>query len=121
MVISADKNVRYEDVINVMDILQQQHIQKVGLLTQVQAMSATAYYEPHKVPAGVLALVVHSLFFALLYFGFNWNRQVFSNPQHDCAVMVRAFLKRLSRNGSLQKSKSFRRRSRSKNQRNPTS
>ncbi|MGA9666215.1 MAG: TonB C-terminal domain-containing protein [Gallionella sp.] len=43
-------------------------------------MSATAYYEPHKVPAGVLALVVHSLFFALLYFGFNWNRQVFSNP-----------------------------------------
>ena len=23
---------------------------------------------------------MHSLFFALLYFGFNWNRQVFSNP-----------------------------------------
>ena len=34
VVISADKSVRYEEVINVMDILQQQHIQKVGLLTQ---------------------------------------------------------------------------------------
>ena len=34
VVISADRNVRYEEVINVMDVLQQQHIQKVGLLTQ---------------------------------------------------------------------------------------
>jgi biopolymer transport protein TolR len=34
VVISADKNVRYEAVIKVMDLLQQQHIQKVGLLTQ---------------------------------------------------------------------------------------
>ena len=37
VVISADKNVRYEEVINVMDVLQQQHIQKVGLLTQIRA------------------------------------------------------------------------------------
>src|SRR5487761_2496765 len=29
VVISADKNVRYEEVINVMDMLQQQHIQKI--------------------------------------------------------------------------------------------
>ena len=36
VVISADKNVRYEEVINVMDVLQQQHIQKVGLLTQTK-------------------------------------------------------------------------------------
>jgi biopolymer transport protein TolR len=36
VVISADKNVRYEEVINVMDLLQQQHIQKVGLLTQAR-------------------------------------------------------------------------------------
>jgi colicin import membrane protein len=43
-------------------------------------MSATVYYEPYKFPAGVLALVVHSMFFALLYFGFNWNRQPFSTP-----------------------------------------
>jgi colicin import membrane protein len=43
-------------------------------------MSATVYYEPYRLPAGILALVVHSVFFALLYFGFNWNRQSFSNP-----------------------------------------
>jgi len=36
VVISADRNVRYEEVINVMDLLQQQHIQKVGLLTQAR-------------------------------------------------------------------------------------
>lgn len=36
VVISADKNVRYEEVINVMDVLQLQHIQKVGLLTQAR-------------------------------------------------------------------------------------
>ncbi len=36
VVISADKSVRYEEVINVMDILQQQHIKKVGLLTQAK-------------------------------------------------------------------------------------
>lgn len=39
-------------------------------------MSATVYYEPYKLPAGILALVVHSVFFALLYFGINWHRQV---------------------------------------------
>jgi len=37
VVISADKSVRYEEVINVMDVLQQQHIKKVGLLTQAKA------------------------------------------------------------------------------------
>ncbi len=36
VVISADKNVRYEEVINVMDMLQQQHIQKIGLLTRAK-------------------------------------------------------------------------------------
>jgi biopolymer transport protein TolR len=34
VVISADKNVRYEEVINVMDMLQQQHIRKIGLLAK---------------------------------------------------------------------------------------
>lgn len=43
-------------------------------------MSATVYSEPYKLPAGILAVLVHSLFFALLYFGFNWNRQILSNP-----------------------------------------
>ena len=34
VVIAADKNVRYEEVIKVMDILQQNQVQKVGLLAQ---------------------------------------------------------------------------------------
>ncbi|MCE7914928.1 MAG: protein TolR [Nitrosomonas sp. PRO4] len=34
VVIAADKSVRYEEVINVMDILQQNQVQKVGLLAQ---------------------------------------------------------------------------------------
>lgn len=34
VVIAADKNVRYEEVIKIMDILQQHQVQKVGLLAQ---------------------------------------------------------------------------------------
>lgn len=34
VVIAADKNVRYEEVIKIMDILQRHHVQKVGLLAQ---------------------------------------------------------------------------------------
>ncbi|MDO8412919.1 MAG: protein TolR [Gallionellaceae bacterium] len=34
VVISADKNVRYEEVINIMDVLQRQQIRKVGLLVE---------------------------------------------------------------------------------------
>lgn len=36
VVISADKNVRYEEVIKVMDMLQQQNIKKVGLLARIR-------------------------------------------------------------------------------------
>ncbi len=36
-------------------------------------MSTLAYYEPHKFSAGALALVVHAIFFSLLYFSFNWH------------------------------------------------
>ena len=36
VVISADKNVRYEEVINVMDVLQSQQVKKVGLLAQTR-------------------------------------------------------------------------------------
>lgn len=37
-------------------------------------MSAAAYYyEPNKLPAGILALLVHGVFFTLLYFGFSWQ------------------------------------------------
>ncbi len=38
-------------------------------------MNATVYYEPYKVPAGILALAVHCAFFVLLYFGFTWQTQ----------------------------------------------
>ncbi len=34
VVIAADKSVRYEEVMNVMDILQQQQVKKVGLLAR---------------------------------------------------------------------------------------
>lgn len=36
VVISADKNVRYEEVISMMDVLQRQQIKKVGLLAQTK-------------------------------------------------------------------------------------
>ncbi len=36
-------------------------------------MSALAYREPQKLPAAILALVVHAVFFSLLYFGINWH------------------------------------------------
>lgn len=38
-------------------------------------MSAIVYREPYKLPAGILAVVVHGAFFALLYFGFAWQTQ----------------------------------------------
>jgi colicin import membrane protein len=41
-------------------------------------MSATLNYEPFKLSAGLLALAVHLVFFALLYFGFSWQN---SPPQ----------------------------------------
>lgn len=36
-------------------------------------MNAAVYPEPCKLPAGILAVVVHGAFFALLYFGFTWQ------------------------------------------------
>jgi len=36
VVISADKKIRYEEVIKVMDMLQQQNVRKVGLLTRTR-------------------------------------------------------------------------------------
>jgi colicin import membrane protein len=36
-------------------------------------MNAVLSYEPFKLPAGILALAVHLLFFGLLYFGFSWQ------------------------------------------------
>lgn len=36
-------------------------------------MSSVVYPEPYKLPAGLMALAVHAVFFALLYFGFSWQ------------------------------------------------
>ncbi len=38
-------------------------------------MSAVAYSDPYKLPAGALALAVHGAFFVLLYFGVSWQAQ----------------------------------------------
>lgn len=38
-------------------------------------MNTAVYQEPYKLPAGILALTVHGVFFALLYFGFSWQTQ----------------------------------------------
>ena len=38
-------------------------------------MSAVVYPDPYKLPAGILALLVHIAFFTLLYFGFSWQTQ----------------------------------------------
>ena len=38
-------------------------------------MNAAAYSEPYKLPAGVLALVVHLVFFTFLYFGVSWHNE----------------------------------------------
>lgn len=38
-------------------------------------MSATLSYEPYQLPAGLMAVAVHAVFFALLYFGFTWQTQ----------------------------------------------
>lgn len=33
----------------------------------------SGWHEPYRLPAGVMALAVHGVFFALLYFGFDWQ------------------------------------------------
>ena len=38
-------------------------------------MSTVVYYEPYRLPAGILAVAVHGVFFVLLYFGFAWQAQ----------------------------------------------
>ncbi len=55
-------------------------------------MSTLTYPEPYKISAGALALLVHGVFFTLLYFGFSWQMQppqgmvvdIWENlPQHE--------------------------------------
>lgn len=47
-------------------------------------MNTVVYQEPYKLPAGILALVVHVAFFSLLYFGFSWQTQ----PRSPAAMSV---------------------------------
>ncbi len=47
-------------------------------------MNTVVYQEPNKLPAGILALVVHVAFFSLLYFGFSWQTQ----PRSPAAMSV---------------------------------
>jgi colicin import membrane protein len=36
-------------------------------------MTADVYHDPYRVPAWILAMLVHGAFFSLLYFGFSWQ------------------------------------------------
>jgi colicin import membrane protein len=47
-------------------------------------MNTVVYQEPYKLPAGILAMVVHAAFFSLLYFGFSWQTQ----PRSPAAMSV---------------------------------
>lgn len=47
-------------------------------------MNTAVYHDPYKLPAGILALIVHGLFFGLLYFGFSWQ----SEPVHAVPMSV---------------------------------
>ena len=38
-------------------------------------MSTLVYPEPYRLPAGLLAVAVHAVFFTFLYFGFSWHTQ----------------------------------------------
>lgn len=47
-------------------------------------MNASDYSEPYKLPAGLLALLVHAAFFSLLYFGLSWQ----THPLASAAMSV---------------------------------
>ena len=75
-------------------------------------MSATLSYEQQQLPAGLLALAVHGVFFALLYFSFSWQSQAVrtmsvdlwqSLPVHQPEIVPRAVPKRTQRPKSTPK------------------
>ena len=47
-------------------------------------MNTAVYHEPYKLPAGILAVLVHAAFFAFLYFGLAWQ----TRPQAQSAMSV---------------------------------
>jgi len=69
-------------------------------------MSATLSYERQQLPAGLLALAVHGIFFAMLYFSFSWQSQAVrtmsvdlwqSLPEYQHKVLPQAVPKRVQR------------------------
>lgn len=47
-------------------------------------MNTAVYQEPYKLPAGILAVLVHAAFFAFLYFGLAWQ----TRPQAQSVMSV---------------------------------
>jgi colicin import membrane protein len=47
-------------------------------------MNTAVHQEPYKLPAGILAVLVHAVFFAFLYFGLAWQ----TRPQAQSAMSV---------------------------------
>ncbi len=47
-------------------------------------MNTAVHQEPYKLPAGILAVLVHAVFFAFLYFGLAWQ----TKPQAQSAMSV---------------------------------
>ena len=47
-------------------------------------MNTAVYHEPYKLPAGILAVLVHVAFFSFLYFGLAWQ----TRPQAQSAMSV---------------------------------
>jgi len=69
-------------------------------------MSAILSYEHQQLPAGLLALAVHGVFFALLYFSFSWQSQAVrtmsvdlwqSLPVHQPEIVPQAIPKKTQR------------------------
>ena len=75
VVISADKNVRYEAVLDVMDMLQQNQVEahRAARTTEVSALNGQR--EPERALSGALSIAVHLVFLVMLLFTVTWQRK----------------------------------------------
>jgi hypothetical protein len=86
VVIAADKNARYEEVLGLLDLLQQSGIREgrparaaagevdpFSNSADEQGTSAQAAARPGRGPALFLAIVVHVVFIAVLIFTIRWQ------------------------------------------------
>ena len=84
VVIAADKDVRYEAVLEVMDMLQQNQRAESRIAgAPAKLMAAAAITSREQALAGALAFAMHVLFLVLLVFGVTWQQK-----QIDTAVVV---------------------------------